>query len=511
MACFEDTPVSAAVKTTCHSYCAPCFGQLVSTAIEHESQWPPKCCLNEIPAKLVARHAPKAVAKTYVAKAAEYGTPVSSRLYCPTADCGLFIPPPPRILSQHRMARCSAGHATCTACRRPAHGGTCRSAASAAEDADAQLTDHLAAEEGWRRCPRCGVLIEHRSACQHMTCRCGAGFCYVCGATWRTCACSVDDLHRLKARAASRRAAREAEERELREAVERFAAMEREQAAAAERARQAERRARAEARRRAREEQIRREEDRRREVETRYAAERDALAALGGRQVSFLAAAHEKAAAARTAEAEAAAAAQREKRTAAVAAQRAAARLRVRARELEWEADFRVRAKLERRLEAAYRAQLEGMWRRGKGALDGDARRQAALRAYMRRNDARLDAWRAWRDGEMDAFRFHVDDEQAIREELLEREAQLLRDEHAATAAAMTARHAAEARWLHLVHAERLRLLAEMEDVERECGGENDAALLDSEADEDEDDNSFNNSNNGADDGSLNMPGRYVH
>jgi len=40
-----------------------------------------------------------------------------------------------------------------------------------------------------RACPKCGMLIEHTSACKHMVCPCGAQFCFIClkeksGTTW---------------------------------------------------------------------------------------------------------------------------------------------------------------------------------------------------------------------------------------------------------------------------------------------------------------------------------------
>ncbi len=126
---------------------------------------------------------------------------------------------------------------------------------------------------------------------------------------------------------------------------------------------------------------------------------------------------------------------------------------------------------MERTLEAAYRNKLAPQWA---GRKDRETRSAAALAAYMRRNDARLDEWTRWRDAELEAFRFHADDEQTIREELLDRERVLLDDALAARARDMARRHAAETRWFALVFIERVRLLAEMEDVERESGGDTD-------------------------------------
>ncbi len=94
------------------------------------------------------------------------------------------------------------------------------------------------------------------------------------------------------------------------------------------------------------------------------------------------------------------------------------------------------------------------------------------MSVYMRRNDARLDEYARWRRVQLDAFAFRAQEEQAIREELLDRDAALLAEAAVDKARTLAARHAAEATWFDRALAERTRLLAEMEDVERECGGD---------------------------------------
>ncbi|KAK8222279.1 hypothetical protein BKA81DRAFT_352266 [Phyllosticta paracitricarpa] len=52
------------------------------------------------------------------------------------------------------------------------------------EDADVKALLLTAQQRGWQRCYRCENMVEKRSGCNHMTCTCGAQFCYVCGARW---------------------------------------------------------------------------------------------------------------------------------------------------------------------------------------------------------------------------------------------------------------------------------------------------------------------------------------
>ncbi|KAL4245496.1 hypothetical protein ABKN59_009402 [Abortiporus biennis] len=40
--------------------------------------------------------------------------------------------------------------------------------------------------KNWRRCPKCAVIVELTIGCNHIQCRCGAHFCFRCGALWDT-------------------------------------------------------------------------------------------------------------------------------------------------------------------------------------------------------------------------------------------------------------------------------------------------------------------------------------
>ncbi|KAJ6486832.1 hypothetical protein C8R45DRAFT_996149 [Mycena sanguinolenta] len=41
---------------------------------------------------------------------------------------------------------------------------------------------NLAAQEKWRRCPKCSAMVELKFGCNHITCICKHHFCYTCGA-----------------------------------------------------------------------------------------------------------------------------------------------------------------------------------------------------------------------------------------------------------------------------------------------------------------------------------------
>ena len=119
-------------------------------------------------------------------------------------------------------------------------------------------------------------MVELRDGCRHITCTCGAEFCYVCGSRWRTCRCTEVDEQNHQTELRQQRLARTAdnreEEEEVRRAIEAVEAIERREVEArmrrevlraaeleAERAREAELLARLE--------HERRQEEQRRETE----------------------------------------------------------------------------------------------------------------------------------------------------------------------------------------------------------------------------------------------------
>ncbi|MCJ1281261.1 hypothetical protein MMC26_000579 [Xylographa opegraphella] len=84
--CFDDVPSKDAVGLACqHSYCSPCFTQLVTTAMRHENFWPPKCCLQDIPKRTLEINLSAQELVNYRLKAREYAIPDGERCY----TCGL--------------------------------------------------------------------------------------------------------------------------------------------------------------------------------------------------------------------------------------------------------------------------------------------------------------------------------------------------------------------------------------------------------------------------------------
>jgi hypothetical protein len=47
---------------------------------------------------------------------------------------------------------------------------------------DFRLLGMVSTRKDWVRCPKCQCVLERTDGCDHMTCRCSAQFCFVCGA-----------------------------------------------------------------------------------------------------------------------------------------------------------------------------------------------------------------------------------------------------------------------------------------------------------------------------------------
>lgn len=171
--CFDDVPNKKAVEMPCHhKYCAPCFAELVRTGIQSEATFPPKCCLTEIPKKLMRQYLPPKALAQFEEKALEYAVPVANRFYCVSRSCGKWI--------DTRIARRTNGalecpHCAvklCTVCRGPQHPAS----QECPQDFELDRTLEQAERAGWRRCNGCRAMVERNRGCRHITCRCGNEF-----------------------------------------------------------------------------------------------------------------------------------------------------------------------------------------------------------------------------------------------------------------------------------------------------------------------------------------------
>jgi len=124
-----------------------------------------------------------ALRASFHAKLAEYEVPAQHRVYCATATCSAFLGSAEGRSAGASIACTACGAHTCTGCRKPAHADTCSANELVAE------VRALARAEGWQTCPRCTAVVELHHGCNHMTCRCRAQFCYLCGVEWKDCAC----------------------------------------------------------------------------------------------------------------------------------------------------------------------------------------------------------------------------------------------------------------------------------------------------------------------------------
>ncbi|KAG8160716.1 hypothetical protein KVR01_008980 [Diaporthe batatas] len=180
--CRDDVPFYDVAHTPCgHDYCRGCLQELFRLSVTDETLFPPRCCRQPIPADQNRFFLTSKLYGDFQARKVEMETP--DRTYCHAPECSKFIAPQN---IQHQIGRCVACDAqTCSVCKAAAHAGECP------EDPATKVLDKVAAENGWMRCKGCQRIVDLMAGCNHITCPCGAQFCYLCGETWKTCTCVV--------------------------------------------------------------------------------------------------------------------------------------------------------------------------------------------------------------------------------------------------------------------------------------------------------------------------------
>ncbi|EHK49360.1 hypothetical protein TRIATDRAFT_82700 [Trichoderma atroviride IMI 206040] len=192
VSCMTDVPFFETVQCPCsHEYCRGCIADLFKAAMYDESLFPPRCCRQAIPLGLNQIFLPAKLVGQYRAKELEYAT--KDRTYCHLPNCSTFIPP---AFIKGDIAICQKCQSeTCTICKSQSHEDNCP------QDTATLDLLRIASENDWQRCYSCRRMVDLITGCNHITCHCGAQFCYVCGVPWKDCRCDQWDEHRLLDRA----------------------------------------------------------------------------------------------------------------------------------------------------------------------------------------------------------------------------------------------------------------------------------------------------------------------
>ncbi|KAF4983624.1 hypothetical protein FDECE_17262 [Fusarium decemcellulare] len=168
---------------TCgHTYCADCLRSLIHAAMADESSMPPRCCAQPLPGSIIKDLLARDAQQEFLKSIIQYSTPWQARIFCPNPSCGEFIPPHHRLDPKYPFnvtcRKCNTR--VCLMCKRNAHptGKDCP------EDWELDQVLKMGDKAGWRRCYKCRNLVELVEGCTHMTCRCKAQFCYICGGVW---------------------------------------------------------------------------------------------------------------------------------------------------------------------------------------------------------------------------------------------------------------------------------------------------------------------------------------
>ena len=131
-----------------------------------------------------------------------------NRIYCPSKGCGEWIKPANIYIDTSGGANGGRKFGKCSRCRMKVCvtcNGKWHTSRECPKDEATSRFAEIAKKEGWQRCFNCSAMVELREGCNHMTCRCRAEFCMICGAKWKSCDCpwfnyetvEADRLHHI--------------------------------------------------------------------------------------------------------------------------------------------------------------------------------------------------------------------------------------------------------------------------------------------------------------------------
>lgn len=216
-----------------HNYCGDCLRVMINQAITEESKMPPRCCTQPIPGVTIKSLLTRDDQQLFLKAVQQFSTPWEARIFCPNPICNEFVPPRTKVDPKHPFDVVCRECRTrvCTMCKLRAHplGQDCPS------DLELDQVLRMGEKSGWRRCYKCRTLVELTQGCTHMTCRCKAQFCYICGAIWSPAIgcpnfCNGEEELERRRREEAEREAEEEAEKAAQEAAAAAAEVERQEA-----------------------------------------------------------------------------------------------------------------------------------------------------------------------------------------------------------------------------------------------------------------------------------------
>ncbi|GLC44635.1 hypothetical protein PLESTB_001328000 [Pleodorina starrii] len=195
--CLDEQPAQAfhTIEACRHQYCRDCLTRHVQLAAR-EKVFPVRCpqpnCRGpgvSVAEGLTLLNTAEDREKLTMLEV-ESSLPQHLRFYCPNPACSLLMILDDGEVPEDAPVRChGCRKQLCARCRVVWHSGLSCAQHRALQSQqgggeDAALLG-VAGERGWKPCPQCRNLVELAHGCNHITCKCGAEWCYKCGAPWR--------------------------------------------------------------------------------------------------------------------------------------------------------------------------------------------------------------------------------------------------------------------------------------------------------------------------------------
>ncbi|KAL7201912.1 hypothetical protein ACSBR1_033579 [Camellia fascicularis] len=205
--CLEDTDVSQmfSVNDCLHRYCSSCLKKHVEVKLLQGML--PKCphdgCKTELKIESCKNFLTSELYHLMSQRIKEYSIPATQKIYCPYPKCSALMSKAEALVNTNNAgaSMCEICRGLfCMSCKAPWHSNiSCNdykilNPYPCAEDAK---LNSLARRNLWRQCVKCNHMVELAEGCNHIYCRCGYEFCYICGAEWKnkkaTCRCPLWD------------------------------------------------------------------------------------------------------------------------------------------------------------------------------------------------------------------------------------------------------------------------------------------------------------------------------